>query len=371
MCRALSAQGVDTFLVSTNADGAGQLDVPVAAQVRWQDIPAIFFERDFSESLKYSHSFGAWIGRHVADFDLVHIHGFLSHLCLSAAAAARKAGIPYVIRPLGTLAPWSLEQKGLKKRVLLALGARRALEAASAIHCTSEEERRGVEAAFPSTRCVVIPLGLDSTWLENSPNGNDKSNDPPTVLAMSRLHPKKNLEALIEAFTLTANEPWRLVIAGSGDADYTRRLEGLAQKSGVNRVHLTGWADGARKRALISGASLFALVSWQENFGISVLEALASGVPALISDRVDIAPLVQERGAGWVVEPTVQAIAQGLASAMRDDAERHSRAGAARILAQAFAWPGIADSIVKLYAGLLRNGRPSELRNGSRAAAGL
>jgi glycosyltransferase involved in cell wall biosynthesis len=369
MCRALRAQGIETFLASTNADGGQQLDLPVGAPVQWKDIPAIFFERDFSESLKYSHGFATWIARHVSDFDLVHIHGFLSHLCLSAAAAARKAGIPYVIRPLGTLAPWSLEQKGLKKRVLLALGARRALEAASAIHCTSDEERRGVEAAFPSARCVVIPLGIESNWFEDSPIGKDVTDNARYVLALSRLHPKKNLEALIEAFTVTASEPWQLVIAGSGDADYTERLERLVRKTGGHRVRLVGWADDTRKRTLIAAASLFVLVSWQENFGISVVEALASGVPALVSDRVDIADLVQSRGAGWMVEPSVEAIARGLRHALADDAERGSRARAARALAHEFAWPGIADRIGTLYAGLLRDTRASEL-NGSRATAG-
>jgi glycosyltransferase involved in cell wall biosynthesis len=370
MCRALRAQGIETFLASTNADGDQRLDFPIGAPVQWQGISAMFFERDFSESLKYSHGFATWIARHVSDFDLVHIHGFLSHLCLSAAAAARKAGIPYVIRPLGTLAPWSLEQKGLKKRVLLALGARRELEAASAIHCTSDEERRGVEAAFPSTRCVVIPLGIESNWFENSPIGKDVSGHAPYVLALSRLHPKKNLEALIEAFRVTATQPWQLVIAGSGDADYTQRLERLVLKSSGNRVRLVGWADDTRKRALIPAASVFALVSWQENFGVSVVEALASGVPALVSDRVDIAELVRSRGAGWVVEPSVDAIAQGLRLALADDAERRLRARAARALAHEFAWPGIADRIGTLYAGLLGDAQSSEL-NGSRATAGF
>src|SRR5262249_36397955 len=78
MCRALSARGVEILLASTNADGGAQLAVPVATRFQWQGISAICFERDFSESLKYSYGFGTWISRHVSDFDVVHIHGFLS-----------------------------------------------------------------------------------------------------------------------------------------------------------------------------------------------------------------------------------------------------------------------------------------------------
>jgi glycosyltransferase involved in cell wall biosynthesis len=192
----------------------------------------------------------------------------------------------------------------------------------------------------------------------------------PYVLALTRLHHKKNLEALIEAFTLAAPEPWQLVISGSGNAAYARRLERLADESGGDRIRLVGWADDLRKRALIPAASLFALVSWQENFAVSVLEALASGVPALVSDRVGLADLVQQRNAGWVVEPSVASIAGGLSSALEDDVERQSRALAARTMARDFEWTEIADQIADVYAGLIRNARASELRR-PQATAGL
>src|SRR5262249_8035955 len=162
----------------------------------------------------------------------------------------------------------------------------------------------------------------------------------------SRIHPKKNLEALIAAFLAAApsqHERWRLVIAGDGEPHYVEQLRQLAaQGDRDGRVTFAGWVDGAQKHALIQRASLFALASLHENLGGSVLEALASGVPAILSADVDLANAVRQHAAGWVVQPTIESIREGLADAFSHPAERSARGGAARILARRFAWPGIA-----------------------------
>jgi glycosyltransferase involved in cell wall biosynthesis len=369
MCNALVAAGVDTLILTTDADGEGTLDVPVGEPTAWCGVPALFFNRNFSESFKYSRGLARWLRRHVAEFDVVHIHAVLSHACLSAASACRAHHVPYVLRPLGTLAPWSLRQKAFRKRVTLALGARRAILAAGAVHCTSDEERRGVERAFPGVNGVVIPLGIDDAFFDTTPLDGLQGNVDPYVLALSRIHPKKNLEALIEAFLAAAGsqrEPWRLVIAGDGEPRYVEQLRQLAAKSGGNgRVTFAGWVDGAKKRALIQHASLFALTSLHENFGVSVLEALASGVPAILSAEVDLADPVREHAAGWVVQPTVEAIRTGLADAFSRPAERSARGAAARKLARRFAWPDIAAELVDLYERL----HPAGARVGDRVAS--
>src|SRR5262249_40316114 len=155
--------------------------------------------RTVSESFKYSPGLSRWVHRYVSEFDVVHIHAVLSHACLAAVSACRSSRVPFVLRPLGTLAPWSLHQKSFRKRVMLGLGARRAILSAGAIHCTSEEERRGVEQGFAGARAVVIPLGIDAAFL-TAPEVSwaERSRDR-YVLAISRLHPKKNLETLIRA----------------------------------------------------------------------------------------------------------------------------------------------------------------------------
>src|SRR5206468_1488098 len=127
-------------IATTNADGPEQLDVKLGVTTSYAGLPTIAFERQCTESFKYSQPLAHWLDRHAADFDLVHIHAVFSHPCWAAARACRQRGVPYVVRPLGTLDPWSLGQKRFKKQVIWRFGVRAMLAGASAIHYTTEAE---------------------------------------------------------------------------------------------------------------------------------------------------------------------------------------------------------------------------------------
>src|SRR4029453_1115932 len=117
------------------------------------------------------------------------------------------------------------------------------------------------------------------------------------------------MEELIAAFVAaapTGNPSWRLIIAGDGEPDYVNKIKKLVSDLGDgSRVSLSGWVDGDRKRELIRHASIFALASLHENFGLSLLDALAAGVPVLVSRRVDLVQHIERDGAGWVCETSV------------------------------------------------------------------
>ena len=354
MCRSLLQQGMEVLLAATDADGGSRLDVPIGSETVWQGVPAIFFSRTWSESYKYSHGLARWLSLHAGDFDVVHVHAVLSHAPLTAAAACRRAGVPYVVRPLGTLDPWSLRQKRLRKKILLALGGRRTLADAAAIQYTSAEEQRQTEGSLALNRGVVVPLGIDPKLLSEPVCAHERQRDP-YVLVLSRLHPVKNLEALIEAFAgLTEgrrfNTPWRLVIAGGGRRDYAVALQQLVDKRGAHdRVSFPGWVDGEDKRQLVRGASLFALASFHENFGVSLVEALAAGVPALVSREVHLSEAVESASAGWVVGTDEASLRAGLAEAFGRGAEREAKGHAARGLADRFTWPRVGAQLAELY----------------------
>jgi glycosyltransferase involved in cell wall biosynthesis len=353
MCQALAACGVEPLIATTDADGPGRLPVPVGEVTSWQGVPALFFKKDFSESFKYSHGLATWLRAHVSDFDVVHVHAVLSHAPLAAAAACRGAGVPYIVRPLGTIAPWSLGRKAWRKRALFALGATRMLRGAAAIHYTSDEEKSSTERALGLTSGVVIPLGIDRVFLSEPLVPMEERERDPYVLALSRLHPKKNLEALIESFVHVSRggrDGWRLVIAGSGDAGYVSALERLVfALKAADRVTFTGWVDGEKKQELMRRASLFAMPSLHENFGVSLIEALAAGVPAIVSRQVDLADSVGAAGAGWLVDSNDESLRRGLAEALGSAAERRSRSRAARQLAQSFGWPAVGAELLQLY----------------------
>jgi glycosyltransferase involved in cell wall biosynthesis len=182
----------------------------------------------------------------------------------------------------------------------------------------------------------------------------------------------KNLEALIDAFTIVASNPtpgsgavprtsWRLVILGDGEAEYVGTLRARAGSSGcADRIVFAGWASGETKRAWLREASLFALASHHENFGVSLLEALALGVPAIVTPGVQLAAAVERAHAGWVSALDTGALASTLGSAMDDLAGRTTRAEAARVLARGYTWTAVASALVDLYTSL--RPRPAAVR---------
>ena len=361
MCRALRGRGVDTLIATTDADGAGRLAVDLGRPTLYDDVPAIFFPRQWSEAYKYSRQLARWLDAHVAEFDVVHIHAVFSHACLAAAKACRKRGVPYIVRPLGTLDPWSLKQKSTKKKLLWHLSVKRMLDGAGAIHYTALPEQKLAEESLGLGRGVVVPLGIeiDSTGGDGdieTPQALDPVlSNHPYVLVLSRLHPKKGLEMLLPAFLSLAKQrefaEWKLVLAGDGDAEYVSLLRGLAEKEGMSeRVIFVGWLQGEQKRVMLQRASLLALTSYQENFGLCVIEALACGVPVILSPHVNLAPEVEAAGAGWVTPLEPGAIESTLAATMRDP---HGRAqcGAAgkELVLSRFTWAAVGGRLAEVY----------------------
>jgi glycosyltransferase involved in cell wall biosynthesis len=155
-------------------------------------------------------------------------------------------------------------------------------------------------------------------------------------------------------------DAWRLVFAGDGDAGYVDQLKALARSKGLNGdVRFVGWLDGDRKYAALKGASLLAMPSYQENFGISLIEAMAYSVPVLISPYVNLAPKIKEESAGWIAELSKEKLAGTLAEALGSVEERKRRGDKARALAQSFDAPLIAGRLVRLYESLIDGARSS------------
>jgi glycosyltransferase involved in cell wall biosynthesis len=365
MCRALGSHGIETLIASTDADGAGRLDVKTGELVSYEKVAAIFFERQWSEAFKYSRPLARWLGAHVAEFDVVHIHAIFSHACLTAAAACRKQGVPYIVRPLGTLDPWSMKQKPLRKFLFWQVSGKRMLQAAAAVHYTARAEQSAAEESLGVNHGKVIPLGVETDWSALTNHQEivfDKLpglSRHPYVLVLSRLHPKKGLDVFVDAFLSLVEQKdfthWRLVLAGEGPDEYVQMLK---QKVSAHRaeeiVLFPGWLEGDEKNAFLRGASLLALASYQENFGLCVIEALASGVPVLVSPHVNLADEIEAAGAGWISPVEAGSLCETLTSALRDRDELSRRGELGRLLAQRFDWHNVAAMLAQLYESVQR-----------------
>jgi glycosyltransferase involved in cell wall biosynthesis len=351
MCRALQTRGVEVMLVTTN-DG---IETEASRVTEHQGVPTMFFPCQFGGSFKYSRPLAAWLHSQIRGFNLLHIHAVFNHACIAAARACRQSQVPYIVRPLGTLHPWSMKQKRVRKRLFWLVRGKAMLTGAEAIHYTAQAEKVATEGLLGLNHGTVIPLGIDAN--EASSNGSALHFPYPYLLVLSRLHPKKGLDVLIEAFAELAREPkfarWRLVVAGDGPTDYVEQLKRQAALAS-DKIVFPGWLDGERKEAALRRASLLALPSHQENFGLCVMEALAHSVPVLISPHVSLADEIETAGAGWIARVEKDALKTRLAEALTDEEELSRRGRAGKTLSENYSWERVADSLIELYKSSLR-----------------
>jgi glycosyltransferase involved in cell wall biosynthesis len=354
MCRALDARGVGTVIATSDANGPERLPVTRGTEQSYEGVRTIFFPR-IDERFKYSPSLATWLSSNSRRFDVVHIHAVFSHASLAAARVCRRERVPYVLRPLGALDPRELGRNRIQRRMLRLVAVDRMLRDAAAVHFTTDEERRLAEQSFRNLRSVVIPLGVDDELLEPSVPAFDERQ--PLVATIGRIHPAKNLETIIRAFQAVTGDNrrrhWRLVIAGDGEPEYRQTLEALAGKERTTgRMTFAGWITGHDKADLLERASLFVQASHQGSFGLSIVEAMARGVPVIASRTVNLADAIIGAGAGWVVGTDQASIGNTLVNAMDNAEERRRRGIAARSAAERFAWSSIASTLEKLYSNL-------------------
>jgi glycosyltransferase involved in cell wall biosynthesis len=350
MCRALLRQGIEVLLITTDAG----LREHTLKGGDYKGVPAMFFPSQLGESFKYSRPLASWLRSNIRHFGLAHIHAVFNHSSVAAAHVCRKAGVPYVVRPLGTLDPWSMTQKSFRKRVFWQVSGKGMLRRAAAVHYTTEAEKLATEGLFGLNHGKVIALGIEtksSTSLSRDQLAHHfpSLGSDPYVLVLSRLHPKKGLDVLIDAFLSLPEKfaSWRLVLAGDGPADHVSSLKEKAAHA--ERVLFTGWLDGEKKDAVLSCASLLALPSHQENFGLCVIEALSHSVPVLLSPHVNLAEEIVLANAGWIATVNKDALAARLAEALDDEGELATRGQAGKDLSRKYSWESAAQGLAELY----------------------
>lgn len=327
---ALTVRGVSIEVATTDDDGPGKRAPVTQSKDSHPDIAVVrhYFAKRL-EFYKVSPAFARWIFRRVRDYDLVHIHALFSFTSVAAAWAARQAGVPYVVRPLGTLNQYGVTQRraGLKQ-LSLKLIEGPLLRHAAAVHFTSDAEREEAASLGIAMRSVVVPLGFAAPPLQDASiflKRHPELAGLRIVLVLSRLDPVKNVEGLLRAFSLvrTSQSDASLVIAGDGDPAYVAGLKHLAAELGLAEcVVWAGFVDGELKASALAAAQLFVLPSFSENFGIAAAEALLAGLPCVLGKGVAISDEVVNAGAGLAVSPDPESIAEGMRAVLRDEALR-------------------------------------------------
>jgi glycosyltransferase involved in cell wall biosynthesis len=259
-------------------------------------------------------------------FDLVHFYGLYDLLGPAASSSCRRQGIPYVIEPMGMYRP--IDRAFRLKQVWHRVLGTSFWRSAARIIATSEMEQQELLAdGVPPDKVVIRYNGIDAGVQKSLPTRGafrakwNVSPEEPLILFLSRLIPRKGADILIEAFAQVCPESGRLVIAGpEGEPGYRVRLEKCAKESGVaERVVFTGPVYDDEKKALLADADLFVLPSRYENFANAPAEAMACGVPVIITKACGIRSLV-EGHAGLVIAPEKEALTGALRSLLQDKA---------------------------------------------------
>lgn len=298
---------------------------------------------------------------------LLHVHGLWEAHCAIGASAARRARRPYVISAHGMLDPWALKQKSWKKTVYSQLVERRNLGSAACLRAMTLNEAEQYRDFGLKNPIAVIPNGVKipanlsaDLFLDHFPEARGRA----IVLFLGRIHPKKGLFELCRTWREVRSRfpESHLVIAGpdfAGTESGLRRV--VAEQAIQDSVTFTGMLKGPLKWSAYASATVFTLPSHSEGFSVSVLEALGSGTPVLITDACYF-PDVQKAKAGWTIgSATEDEILAALTSALELPVPciRMLGANGAKLVAEKYSWAKIASQFADLYDWLLGGPAPA------------
>lgn len=299
--------------------------------------------------------------------EIIHDNGLWLPANHNIAVLARSANIRRVVSPRGALDSWSLDQSSRLKRVAMSLFQRRDLESADAFMVTSEEEAESVRRIGLAKPIAVVPNGVHLPELPTSGSTEQSQRPTPRIaLFLSRIHPKKGIELLLDAWQSVSPNEWQLKIVGPSDPEYLTSLRQRAEKSGSKSpIKFLPEASEVEKDLLYRQADLFVLPSHQENFGIVIAEAMSYGIPVITTTATPWRNL-DAASAGWCIPVTLAALEQVLSLALslpREELRRRGKNGRA-IIEREFGWPHAGRKAAQFYRWLLapnQNERPTHV----------
>jgi glycosyltransferase involved in cell wall biosynthesis len=352
LCESLVAAGVETTLLSVGSSprAKGALgDKPYEDfrfSTNYDNVPVL-------RALRVSFDLARALRQRAIASDVVHNHGLWLMPNVEAGWAATRGRKPLVVTPRGMLGAAALAFSRQKKRVFWQLFQGPAIRHAACFHATSEQEYKEIREYRIRIPVAIIPNGIDL------PPGRVGVNCLPqrVMLSLGRIHPKKALDRLLYAWAKVEQDhpDWRLRIIGPSELGYDTELRALAAMLNLARVSIEPPIFSPDKYRVFQEADAFVLSSLNENFGLTVAEALAAGTPAISTKGAPWSGLEAE-GCGWWIDHGVEPLAAALRTAMslpRESLHAMGQRGRAW-MARDFRWDAIGQKMAALYAWLAR-----------------
>ena len=358
MVKALRKEGIDASILSTEDNGMYRENIFSPGWNYLSEVPILIqpcFDSRVHMLREYliSPRLTSWLMDNAKKYDLLHIHAIFSYPSTASMTIARFLRVPYIIRTIGQLNSWSLSQSPIKKKFMYYAIEKGNLKNAKAIHVTSSIEREDIEKLNLGTPIIQVGLGVE---MPDSGIVLDRRRSNLAVtkfLYLSRLHPKKQIEMLLESLSILKyshhRDDWALIIAGTGDLNYCEYLQKLADDLRIEpHIEWLGHVQGKEKQALFRNSDWFVLPSAGENFGISTVEAMAAGLPVIITDKVGVAENVATHQAGLLCGSTAEELSDVLKRSLHGPSLQMKRA--ARSLVECnYSWNQIVKELIAHY----------------------
>ncbi len=294
-------------------------------------------------------------------FDIVQLQSLWSLDYHKMALICREHHIPYLITPRGMLEPWSLSQKKWKKRLAMLFYQKEDLNQASCIYTTADMEARNVRNLGIKAPCSVIPNGIET---DSYPCRTNPGIVKKQILFLSRIHVKKGIELLIDAWKNLHSEfqDWRIKIVGNGEENYIASLKSKISELGLQDcIEILPPVFGQAKVELYQNSAFFVLPSYSENFGMVIAEAMSCGVPIITSEFTPW-PFLNKENAGWSIKLNSGILESTLKEALSLSPETRYGMGqnAARLVREKYDYHNVAMQTMQLYDWLLNSGEKPE-----------
>lgn len=347
--------GQDVLVLTTTANGKAELDVTINTQQVIDGVKVFYFKRLTKDHTHFSPALFRFLHKLIVEEKkagrknelIVHIHAWWNLVSIFSCLIAKTHGIKVILSPRGMLTNYSLTNRNSKFKDIIHFFLGKNLLRYCHIHATSNKEQEDVKQTCKVNGISVIPNFVEFPKnTSHQPNNNNLYR----LLFLSRIEEKKGLELLFEALT-KVSIPWKLSIAGSGEADYIESLQQLASKLNIeHQLKWLGHVPNEQKFELIAQHDLLVLTSYNENFANVVIESLAMGTPVLVSQEVGLADYVLEHNLGWVTELKHLEIAEAITNSFKKVDDRKTiRANTPTIIRQDFSPSALATRYINLY----------------------
>jgi glycosyltransferase involved in cell wall biosynthesis len=375
-------RGGPTVKVRSIAEGLAKRGHQVTVLTSWYGRPfaarqvklggvEVLYLRPFAtyRAMTFNSGLFDFCKKRLREFDIVHIYGLYDLLGPVVAHHCLRSGVPFVLEPLGMVRP--IDRSFRLKRIWHTIFGKKLLKHASLLIATSrQEEEELIADGFSRHHIALRYNGVDLKEFATLPApGAFRSewalpSGEPIVLFLGRIIPRKGVDLLIEAFAQACPERGRLVIVGpEGESGYVEKLRQLAREKHIEgRTVFTGSLYGDQKKAALVDSQVFVLPSRYENFANGVAEAIACGMPVIISDRCGIQEFVAGQ-AGLVVPREGPALADALRQLLSDAALYDRFRAACPHVAAQLSWAELLGTQEEMYVRVLQGSNESHERN--------